>query len=936
MDDDLLSLFPPTLGMSAGVGDERDEDDLRHSLLSRMNEGVGHANGASGTATHENQGDRRGGGGQRGGRGTQQGGRNDNDRRDGRGKTNDRGPRGGGRGVRDINSRLGDRGGGGGGDLIGAFLLGANDDGLHLDDGHHDEEDGEEEIEQQEWPSPAELLADTRSVLGDADAEVLREGVPPPPERMARLDRELHRIVNQQRTTPQDDAKRQNLLRRFNALLAHKFPGVSLQPFGSYVSVFHTASSDIDISLEVSPSSHWYDAKEMGPAAAANGGRGQGRRRQQQPRGYKSRKVQLLSKVASELRYQKFSDVQLIAHARVPLIKFRDPNTGVNCDVCVGNDGVYKSAVLGALANLDPRYRDLVFLVKMWAKNFDCNDATAGTFNSFALSLMSLFHLQTRSPPILPPALRLTLTSDAAADADLAAENERAANLEPIRKFPVSKIRQQSDALRDIGTVEARSQRWQGCGANNPATLAELLVTFFTHFRAVEPLWRHGLVASTYAGRWVAGSSWAPGRYCLGVEDPFAAGDNVARAVQRRSLPKVLAALRDGTLAVSRVVWAETDEELERALFNLLGPGAIPPPEVSAQGWPALNGRGGGDTLFNVNASVGVGVPAPPPGPPPRMGGQNAGLGADLLSLLNGPGGGGGGDGDGGGPLGGMGGGGMMPGLMQQLAQQQQQQQQQSMLQQQSGMGMGMGMGMRMGGGRGDVGAGGAMNLNNIFGGSGGLPPPGFGQTLQQHQQQQRGLPPGFGGPALEVFSNRGPASGQGGEGIGGPQPQQQGMGFVNMPSLFGQGPMSAGVHGEHRGIEGGDAVDKIFSQLSLGSVNISADPFGQSNTNMPQLMQQQTQAQKDQAMLAEMEASLLADDIAADISANKGGAVHGGGGKGGSGRRNRSRGGGGSGGGRGGGKGQRGGNKGGGGNDGGGSSGGGKTLPKPRPAPSS
>ena len=75
--------------------------------------------------------------------------------------------------------------------------------------------------------------------------------------------------------------------------------------------------------------------------------------------------------------------------------------------------------------------------------------------------------------------------------------------------------------------MEQRAGRWQGCGGNNHATLAELLVTFFTHFRAVEPLWRHGLVASTYAGRWVAGSSWAPGRYCLGVEDPFAAGDNV-------------------------------------------------------------------------------------------------------------------------------------------------------------------------------------------------------------------------------------------------------------------------------------------------------------------------------------------------------------------------------------------------------------------------
>ena len=376
---------------------------------------------------------------------------------------------------------------------------------------------------------------------------------------MARLDRELRRIVRQRRATPQDDQKRQNLLRRLDGLLARKFPGVALKPFGSFVSVFHTAGSDIDISLEVSPTSNWYDPKEMGRDAAANG-RGRNRR-QQQPRGYKSRKVQLLSKVASELRYQRFADVNLVAHARVPLIKFRDPQTGVNCDVCVGNDGVYKSAVLGTMANLDSRYRDLVFLVKMWAKHFDCNDAMAGSFNSFALSLMSLFHLQTRSPPILPPCLRMTLASEAAADADLAAENERAANLEPIRKFSVSKIRQQSDALRDVGPVEQRARRWQGFGSKNNATLAELLVTFFTHFRAVEPLWRHGLVASTYAGRWVAGCSWAPGRYCLGVEDPFSAGDNVARAVQRRSPPKVLSAVRDGTLAVGRVVWAESDED---------------------------------------------------------------------------------------------------------------------------------------------------------------------------------------------------------------------------------------------------------------------------------------------------------------------------------------------------------------------------------------
>ena len=662
-------------------------------------------------------------------------------------------------------------------------------DDLSFDEHAHHDLDGEDEIEQQEWPSPAELLADARAILASADAAVMRDGKPPPPEHMARLDRELHRIVRQRRATPQDDQKRQNLLRRFDALLARKFPGVALKPFGSFVSVFHTAGSDIDISLEVSPTSNWYDPKEMGRDAAANG-RGRNRR-QQQPRGYKSRKVQLLSKVASELRYQRFADVNLVAHARVPLIKFRDPHTGVNCDVCVGNDGVYKSAVLGTMANLDSRYRDLVFLVKMWAKHFDCNDAMAGSFNSFALSLMSLFHLQTRSPPILPPCLRMTLASEAAADADLAAENERAANLEPIRKFPVSKIRQQSDALRDVGPVEQRARRWQGCGSKNNATLAELLVTFFTHFRAVEPLWRHGLVASTYAGRWVAGCSWPPGRYCLGVEDPFSAGDNVARAVQRRSLPKVLSAVRDGTLAVGRVVWAESDEDLERALYDLLGPGALPPQEVPQQGWPTLGGGGAVENILGGGgdaAGGATGGPRPPPGTPPGPG-ASAGLNPGLLNLITG----------------GLGAGGGNPldpanGMMQTFAQPPHTRANQ-------GFGLAGGLGP----------SGGSGNLESIFGpanggggggGGGGGAPPGFGQSSPL---DARGAPPGFGAaPAPRGFSfGNGPAPGPQqthGVGVGGIGP------FSTVPSLFGGG---GGAPGAAPGVGGG--VDALFGQMRLG-----------------------------------------------------------------------------------------------------------------------
>lgn len=50
----------------------------------------------------------------------------------------------------------------------------------------------------------------------------------------------------------------------------------------------------------------------------------------------------------------------------------------------------------------DWRVGALVRLVKVWARSHNLNDASQGTFNSFALTLLVIFHLQTRNPPILP------------------------------------------------------------------------------------------------------------------------------------------------------------------------------------------------------------------------------------------------------------------------------------------------------------------------------------------------------------------------------------------------------------------------------------------------------------------------------------------------------------------------------------------------------
>ena len=62
---------------------------------------------------------------------------------------------------------------------------------------------------------------------------------------------------------------------------------------------------------------------------------------------------------------------------------------GLPCDVGVGSSGArFKSRVLGMLDAIDPRYGQLVRLVKAWAKAHGLNSPADGTFNTFALCLM--------------------------------------------------------------------------------------------------------------------------------------------------------------------------------------------------------------------------------------------------------------------------------------------------------------------------------------------------------------------------------------------------------------------------------------------------------------------------------------------------------------------------------------------------------------------
>ena len=96
-------------------------------------------------------------------------------------------------------------------------------------------------------------------------------------------------------------------------------------------------------------------------------------------------------------------DINPLIWARVPILKFKDSVTGLNCDVCVNNIlALQNTQLLSDYSAIDPRVKTLVLAVKYWAKQRKINEPYKGTLSSYAYVLMVINFLQRTDPPILP------------------------------------------------------------------------------------------------------------------------------------------------------------------------------------------------------------------------------------------------------------------------------------------------------------------------------------------------------------------------------------------------------------------------------------------------------------------------------------------------------------------------------------------------------
>jgi len=143
--------------------------------------------------------------------------------------------------------------------------------------------------------------------------------------------------------------------------------------FGSSANGFGSPASDVDLALEVARSSG--DALDAWSVA------------------------DLLGELEGLLQEAGMLDLSTRATARVPLLKFSDPVTGLEVDIGLNNVLAQRNtALLRAYASLDAvNVRCLGYMVKSWAKARDLNDPVTGTLSSYAWLLCLLSFLQRRS-----------------------------------------------------------------------------------------------------------------------------------------------------------------------------------------------------------------------------------------------------------------------------------------------------------------------------------------------------------------------------------------------------------------------------------------------------------------------------------------------------------------------------------------------------------
>ncbi|XAR66245.1 Polynucleotide adenylyltransferase [Bertholletia excelsa] len=349
----------------------------------------------------------------------------------------------------------------------------------------------------------------------------------------------------------EDWSKRFQIINELRAVVQsmESFRGATVEPFGSFVSNLFTRWGDLDISIELANGSY---------ISAAG----------------KKHKQTLLEDLHKVLRRRGgWRRLLFIAHARVPILKFESSYLDISCDISINNlNGQMKSKLLFWIDEIDKRFRDMVLLVKEWAKAHGINDSKAGTLNSYSLSLLVIFHFQTCTPPLLPP-LKDIYPGNLVDD------------LTGVRAVAEEKI--EETCAKNINKFRSNKSR-----VRNPSTLSQLFISFLEKFSDLSSRASEEGICP-YTGQWEhidSNMRWMPRTYALFVEDPFEQPINTARSVNRGQLMRISEAFR-----TTHQILSSGNQNRNSLIQTLVGPRAsqflLRMPLNNPSGFNGSNGR---------------------------------------------------------------------------------------------------------------------------------------------------------------------------------------------------------------------------------------------------------------------------------------------------------------------------------------------------------
>ncbi|XP_014792126.1 PREDICTED: terminal uridylyltransferase 7 isoform X1 [Calidris pugnax] len=290
-----------------------------------------------------------------------------------------------------------------------------------------------------------------------------------------------------------EDQAREHIRENLENFIRQDFPGTKLNLFGSSKNGFGFKQSDLDICMTV-------DGLETAEGLDC---------------------IRIIEDLAKVLKKQSgLRNVLPITTAKVPIVKFFHVRSGLEVDISLYNTlALHNTRLLSSYAAIDPRVKYLCYTMKVFTKICDIGDASRGSLSSYAYTLMVLYFLQQRNPPVIPV-------------------------LQEIYKEP-----KKPEILVDgwnvyfFDKIEELSAVWPECGKNTES-VGQLwlgLLRFYTEefdFKEHVICIRRKNLLTTFKKQWTS-------KYIV-IEDPFDLNHNLGAGLSRKMTNFIMKAFING------------------------------------------------------------------------------------------------------------------------------------------------------------------------------------------------------------------------------------------------------------------------------------------------------------------------------------------------------------------------------------------------------